>query len=129
MKTLWKKKTPVQTRIAQIEAEMLNLRKEMKEASRVRAQPLSSALPVYRERHASSSVPERAPRQAAESSPLSAQRPSDERFKNYLASSFQTAHALKHERRLQRNKAIAMLVIVAIILFWVLWQVFNVFLA
>jgi hypothetical protein len=125
MKSLWKKKTPLQSRIAQIEAEMLNLRKEMKEASRARAQPLSSALPVYRERSANPSVSERAPRPVLDSAPVSMQRPPDERFKSYLASSFQTAHALKHERRLQRNKAIVMLVIVGVILFWVLWQLLT----
>ena len=41
----------------------------------------------------------------------------DARFKNYLASSFQTLHPLRHERRLQRNKAIVMMAFVVLIAF------------
>jgi len=43
-------------------------------------------------------------------------RSADARFKNYLASSFQKMHPLRYERRMQRNKAIVMLIFVFIIL-------------
>jgi len=44
----------------------------------------------------------------------------DERFADYLASSFQGARPLRQERRIQRNKAIAMIVVVVFLLFWAL---------
>lgn len=50
----------------------------------------------------------------------------DERFADYLSSSFQTVRPLKHERRTQRNKAIVMVGVVLVVLFWFLsrfvWQ-------
>jgi len=46
----------------------------------------------------------------------------DERFSDYLASSFQQVGPLRHERRIQRNKAILMVVLVLLVLFWVLYQ-------
>jgi len=42
----------------------------------------------------------------------------DERFADYLASSFQAARPLRQERRIQRNKAIVMIVVVAFLLIW-----------
>jgi hypothetical protein len=45
----------------------------------------------------------------------------DKRFANYLASSFQTMHPLRNERRLQRNKALVMVAFVILILFLLLW--------
>jgi hypothetical protein len=50
--------------------------------------------------------------------PDSGLRPSDERFVDYLSSRFGAAPSLRHERDIQRNKAIAMLVCVAILLIW-----------
>ena len=49
---------------------------------------------------------------------------SDERFADYLASSFQAARPLRQERRIQRNKAIIMLVVVILLSFWILYRVF-----
>jgi len=42
----------------------------------------------------------------------------DERFTDYLASSFQTVRPLRRERRIQRNKAIVMVIFVLLALFW-----------
>lgn len=47
-----------------------------------------------------------------------------ERLTEYLAGSAQTMQPLRHERHIQRNKAILMLVIVAVVLFWVVYRLF-----
>lgn len=44
----------------------------------------------------------------------------DERFADYLASSFHASRPLRQERRIQRNKVMVMVVIVAMLLIWVL---------
>jgi len=48
----------------------------------------------------------------------------DERFSDYLSSSFKPSRPLKHERRVQRNKAVVMLCCVLIVLFWVVYRMF-----
>jgi hypothetical protein len=48
----------------------------------------------------------------------------DDRFALYLSGSLQSARPLKHERRIQRNKAILMLLVVLLLLFWVLYRFF-----
>jgi len=48
----------------------------------------------------------------------------DKRFADYLSTSFQTVRPLRHERRIQRNKAILMAVLAALALFWVLYRFF-----
>jgi len=57
-------------------------------------------------------------------SSLAPPRPSlrDERFAEYLASNVRTGRPLRHEKRLQRNKAIFMAVFVGLILLWILLQ-------
>jgi hypothetical protein len=52
------------------------------------------------------------------------QRIYDQRFADYLASSFQTVRPLRHERRVQRNKAIVMVLFVLLALFWVVYRFF-----
>ena len=42
----------------------------------------------------------------------------DDRFADYLASSFHAVRPLRHERRLQRNKAILLTVVVLAIVVW-----------
>lgn len=48
----------------------------------------------------------------------------DRRFADYLSTSFQPVRPLRHERRIQRNKAILMAVVAALALFWVLYRFF-----
>lgn len=45
-----------------------------------------------------------------------------ERLADYLSSSFEPVRPLRHERRLQRNKAIVMLVFALLVLLWVLFR-------
>lgn len=45
----------------------------------------------------------------------------DEKFRDYLSSSFESIKPLRQERRVQRNKAIIMMVFVLILLFWILY--------
>jgi hypothetical protein len=47
-------------------------------------------------------------------------RVDDKRFADYLSSSFQSVRPLRHERRIQRNKAIVMAVLALLMLYWVL---------
>ena len=47
-------------------------------------------------------------------------RPRDERFVDYLSSRFSSEPALRHERQIQRNKAIAMTVLVVLMLLWLI---------
>jgi hypothetical protein len=42
----------------------------------------------------------------------------DERFTEYLSSNFQPAHPMKRERNVQRNKAIVMLGVLVIVIYW-----------
>ena len=49
----------------------------------------------------------------------------DEHFLEYLSSSFNSGRPMKHERRIQRNKAVLMLIIVLFILFFVLYRVMS----
>lgn len=44
----------------------------------------------------------------------------DERFADYLASSFHASRPLRQERRIQRNKVVVMTIIVAMLLIWAL---------
>ncbi|MFC1462458.1 hypothetical protein ACFLQU_02525 [Verrucomicrobiota bacterium] len=48
----------------------------------------------------------------------------DERFVGYLANSFDSMRPLRHERRIQRNKAVVMAVFVLLLLFWLLYRHF-----
>jgi hypothetical protein len=48
----------------------------------------------------------------------------NERLTEYLADSVQTIQPLRYERNVQRNKAIVMLVIVGLVLFWVVYRLF-----
>jgi hypothetical protein len=49
----------------------------------------------------------------------------DHRFKNYLASSFSPTQPLRRERRIQRNKAIAMVIVAVVVFFWVVSRFFR----
>lgn len=48
----------------------------------------------------------------------------DERLAEYLSGSFQSMGPLRHERRIQRNKAVVMCVVVILILFWAVYRFF-----
>jgi hypothetical protein len=48
----------------------------------------------------------------------------EDRFADYLASSFQTVQVLRHEKSIQRNKAIVMVVIVVLVLWALLYHLF-----
>jgi hypothetical protein len=49
-----------------------------------------------------------------------AEKVRDERFSDYLASSFEAGGPLRYERRIQRNKAVVLAIIVLIVLAWLL---------
>ena len=49
----------------------------------------------------------------------------DRRFADYLSTSFQSMRPLRHERRIQRNKAILMAVLALLALFWMLYRRFQ----
>ena len=53
-----------------------------------------------------------------------AKRIRDDRFASYFAGSFEGMRPLRHERRIQRNKAILMIVFVLLVLFWVAYRFF-----
>ena len=48
----------------------------------------------------------------------------DDRFSDYLASSFAAGGALRYERRIQRNKAVLLAVVVVAALVWVIRRLF-----
>jgi len=57
-----------------------------------------------------------------------ARRDRDPRLADYLSANYDTSiRPMKYERKLQRNKAIIMVVIVAILLFFVLYKFFQVY--
>jgi hypothetical protein len=131
MKSPFKKKTLLNERVSQIESQMAALHKEIRRAERQRERPLSSAFPTYRDeqRDEGLKAPARGEEGRLGAAPDRAQPARDDRFANYLASSFQTMHPLKHERKILRNKAIFMLVVVTIVIIWVVWLARNVFTA
>ena len=49
----------------------------------------------------------------------------DERFTDYLASSFEAGSDLRYERKVQRNKAILLAVVVLVVLIWVVRRLFG----
>lgn len=49
----------------------------------------------------------------------------DDKFRDYLSSSFDTAKPMRQERRVQRNKAITMLVAALALLFWILYSILK----
>ena len=128
MKSPFKKKTVIDQRMREIEVRMAALHKEIRAAEHHRERPLSSAFPAYRGDQREEGLSPRAREEGPQGgAPESTQPVRDDRFANYLASSFQTMHPLKQERRIQRNKAIFMIVVVDILLIWVVWLVRNVF--
>ncbi len=46
----------------------------------------------------------------------------DERLAEYLSSSFHSSRPLRHEREIQRNKAVFLSIVVLIVFFWALWR-------
>ena len=48
----------------------------------------------------------------------------DERFADYLTDSFQSARPLRHQRGIARNRAIVMMIVVLVALFWVISRFF-----
>lgn len=129
MKSPFKKKNVIDRRMRDVEARMAALHKEIRAVERQKERPLSSAYPVYREELRDEGLQPRG-RDGEGMSGGGAEGASpvrDDRFANYLASSFQTMHPLKQERRIQRNKAIVMVVVVTVLLVWVVWLIRNVF--
>ena len=51
-----------------------------------------------------------------------AEKVRDERFSDYLASSFEAGGPLRYERRIQRNKAIVLAAVVLIVLCWLVFH-------
>ena len=49
-----------------------------------------------------------------------AEKVRDERFSDYLASSFEAGGPLRYERRIQRNKAVVLAIVVVVVLLWLL---------
>jgi len=63
-------------------------------------------------------------RQSEKPAPRDTNTVYEERFADYLASSFQTVQVLKHEKNIQRNKAIVMVVIVVLVLWALIYHFF-----
>jgi hypothetical protein len=49
-----------------------------------------------------------------------AEKVRDDRFSDYLASSFEAGGPLRYERRIQRNKAVILAIVVVVVLLWLL---------
>lgn len=63
-------------------------------------------------------------KRAKDTAPLP-QAGKDEQFLEYLSSSFNSGRPMRQERRIQRNKAILMLIIVLFILFFVMYRMMT----
>lgn len=50
--------------------------------------------------------------------------PDGARFADYFSSNLQPSKPLRHERRIQRNKAIVMSLFVLMVLFWIVYRFF-----
>jgi hypothetical protein len=120
------RKDPLQARIRALDEELRALDKEIRQRQRGAERPLTAPFAAYREEyHGEPPVGGALQREEPPPALITTQRSKDERFTSYLASSFQQPNALRHERRLQRNKAIVVLVVALLALFWVLWQLLH----
>lgn len=130
MTPLLRKSSPLDRRIRKIDKELSSI----DERIRLRAKRASKLLPQGMQEAAdaeSTALPENDTdgtdselRQEQEVGTVKTigKRIHDDRFADYLASSFQPVRPLRHERRIQRNKAIVMLIVLALLLFAVLYQ-------
>jgi len=117
-------KTPLSDRIKELEQELSqlngNIRTLAKTGKSPRKREVTEAPRV--ERLAPVAPPPAEPKEAREPrEPL--RRPRDERFVDYLASSFEPNRPLIHEQRVQRNKAILTICCVLVLLFWILHRI------
>jgi hypothetical protein len=124
-----RKKSAVDRRLQKVERELTLVNRDLRVLSKtVRKSSKPTDFPALRslrnEADASPAVSAPAGAPAAETD-VSAEpdrrraggrRIPDERFSDYLASSMQGTRPLRHERRIQRNKAILMIVFVLVVL-------------
>ena len=124
-----RKKAPLVGRMKAVEKELSNVNESLRTLSKAAADG-SNVEPAPAPRAgAGTGTPEResrspAPEASDERIRRQSERLRDERFADYLSSSFQSVRPLKHERKTQRNKAIVMLGIVLIMLVWVVSRIF-----
>ena len=142
MSALFRKKSPLAKRLGRIEKELSSVTDDLRSferggrGKRKRAQTTAEQ---GKQPTAETAVPETAAKPHGAEKKHSRQerkkkgtgdtvqgRPylRDERFADYLASSLHAARPLRHERRIQRNKAILMLVFVLLVLVWFAYQFF-----
>lgn len=112
-------KTPLSDRIKELEQELSqvngNIRTLAKTGKSPRKREVAEVPRVER------LAPVAPPPPAEPKEPL--RRPRDERFVDYLASSFEPNRPLIHEQRVQRNKAILTICCVLVLLFWILHRI------
>lgn len=92
--------------------------RQLREKEEMVSRPAARAVPKMQGSRAAGKSPQKA-------EPLKQDKKApggDERFLEYLSSSFNSGVPLRQERRLQRNKAIVMLVIVLFFLFLVVYR-------
>jgi hypothetical protein len=136
MAALLKRKSPLDKRLDRVQKELAALDddlKSLRKGGRASARSThlkSEATAREREPAARPARAEATPRghevaaEGADSAERLRKAEHNERLADYLAGSFHAMRPLRHERRIQRNKAILMIIVVLLALFWVVYRFF-----
>ena len=122
---MWKKTTSVERRLLRVKRELADLDSDIGTLSRrVKRPDLTAPEPrlrterqELRRRRRAGGVTEERMREEVRVVGERGEKIRDRRFADYLSGSFESARPLRHERSVQRNRAIFMLAFVLIVLF------------
>lgn len=112
-------KTPLSDRIKELEKELSQLNGNIRTLAKTGKPPRKSVVaeaPRVERPAPMVAAPPPEPKEPP-------RRPRDERFVDYLASSFEPNRPLIHEQRVQRNKAILTICCIILLLFWILHRI------
>ncbi len=123
MCALFRKATTIERRRRKIEQAMALIDDDIKALSKAVDDPVHAENLKLKSRDVMSSSDEKskAHRKPEEEKRIPGNH--EERFSEYLSGDFQTIGSLKNERKLQRNKAVVMVVFVIFLVLW-LWRYF-----
>ena len=120
-------KSPLDKRIRELEKELSQVDGKVRSLAKVVDRSRSGG-PLKLPTLVDPSVDDRPPPRAAESGGIIKEpmrRPRDERFSDYLSSSLGGPVApLRHERSQQRNKAMLVIAVLVVVLFWIVHRFF-----
>ena len=124
MSALFKKKSPIERRKKKLQKEISSLDSNIKALSKKAGRKPAKQSAAQTGTPAGETTEAGRGLQPEEKVRRMPGRQRDERLVDYLADNLDSARPLRHERRIQRNKAIVMVIVVLIVLFWLVYRVF-----